>query len=86
MEYGITNKSNTSVNHTSNAISELIQQFLGDIVQTFKMGGTYDDKYSPRSGIFSAAAFAFISTKNRLKVYSTSQLLFGHDTILPIKN
>ena len=36
--------------------------------------------------ILVAAAFVIISTTNRLKVYSPGKLLFGLDTILPIKH
>ena len=37
-------------------------------------------------GILAASEFAIFSTTNRLKGYSPGQLVFGCDTILPIKN
>ena len=47
---------------------------------------TYVDKDDPWSGILDAAEFLIFSTINRLKVYSMGKLVFGCDTILPIKH
>ena len=47
---------------------------------------THFDKEETWSGILAAAEFAIRSTKNRLKGYSTGQLVFGHDMIILIKH
>ena len=63
-----------------------INQVILNLVRTFNTTEIYVDKDDPRSGIFSAAAFAIRSTTNRLKCYISGQLLFGHDVILPIEH
>ena len=83
-EYGITAKPNNSGNSTSNAILEQIHQVLGNLVHTFNISETYFDKYDPWLDILSAVAFKNISTTNGLTVYSTGQLLFVRDMLIPI--
>ena len=46
----------------------------------------YVDRYDPWSGVLLLAEFAIFSTTNRLKDYSLGKLVFGRDTILPIKH
>ena len=75
-EYGINAKPSTSGNSNSNEILKRIYQVLGNLVKE-------NDQWM---GILDAAALVNISTKNRLKVYSPGQLLFGRDTILLIKH
>ena len=69
----------------SNAILEHIRQVLGNLVRNFKIQQTYVDKNDPWRGILAAAAFAILSTTRRQQGYSPGQLIFGRDTILPIK-
>ena len=83
-EYWKTAKPNTSGNSTSNAILEQIHQVLGNLVHTFNISETYFDKYDPWLDILSAVAFKNISTTNGLTVYSTGQLVFVRDIVIPI--
>ena len=70
----------------SNAVLESIHQVLGNLVRTFNISNqTYVDKDDPWTGILSATVFAISSRTNRKKGYSPGQLIFGRDTILPIK-
>ena len=71
----------------SNEVLERIHQVLGNIVRTFNIfTQTYVGKNDPWLGILAAAAFATVSKTNMQKGYSTGQLIFGRDIILPIKN
>ena len=70
----------------SNAVLERSHQVLENLVQTFNISQTYVDENDPQTGILAAAAFAILSTTNRLKFYSTVQFLFGHEMILTIKH
>ena len=55
-------------------------------MRTVKIKETYDNEDDPWLGILEAPAFAISSTTNRSKGYSTVQLVFIHDMILPIKH
>ena len=55
-------------------------------MRTCNITQTYVDEDDPRLGILAAESLKTISTTNWLKVYSPDQLLFGYDTILPIKH
>ena len=70
----------------SNAILERIHQVLGNLVRNFNISETYVDTDDLWSVILSAEAFEILSTTNRLKGYSSGQLVFVRDTILLIKN
>ena len=70
----------------SNEVLERIHQVLGNIVRNFNIQQTYVDKNDQWTGIISAAEFLILSTTSRKKCYSTGQLIFGHDMILPIKH
>ena len=70
----------------SNAILERIQKVLGNLVRTCNITQTYVDKDEPRSDILAAEWFSIRSTTNRLKGNIPGQLVFGRDTILPIKH
>ena len=69
-----------------NALLEQINQVQGNIVRTFNIHQTYVDKNDPWTDILAAAAFAICSTNNRQNGYSSEQLIFGRDIILPIKH
>ena len=57
-EYGITDKSSTSVNPMSNAVLDWINQVLVNLVRTFNISTqTYVDEYHPWTGILAAAEF-----------------------------
>ena len=86
MEYRITDKPITSGNSTSNEILERRQQVLENLVQTCNITQTYADKDGPWLEILTASALLILSTTNMLKGYSTGQLVFGCDMILPIKH
>ena len=58
---------------------------MGNLVRNFNIRETYFDEYYPWLVILAGAAFVIISTENRLNGYSTGQLVFGGDTIIPIK-
>ena len=55
-------------------------------MRIFNITETYVDKYNPWLVILAAAAFLINSTTNGLKSYSTVQLVFGIDMIIPIKH
>ena len=61
-EYGITAKTRTSGNPTSNAILERIHHILGNLVQNYNIKNTYVDWDDPGSSILASAAFAIRST------------------------
>ena len=86
MEYGIVAKPITSGNTMSNVILEQIHQVLGNLVRTRNITQNYVDENDPSLGILATAAFAIITTTNRLKCYSLVQLIFGCNMILPIKH
>ena len=68
IEYSIIAKPSTSVNPTSNAILERIQQVLGNIVRTFNITLTYVDEDDPWSGILAEASF-LIRSKTIKRLY-----------------
>ena len=70
----------------SNAILERIRQVQGNLVRTFNVQQTYADKNDMCTRILAAEAFAILSRTSRQKMYSPGQLIFGRDTILPIKH
>ena len=86
MEYGITSKPITLVNPTYNEILERIHQVLGNLLRTFNITQAYFDRDDPWRDILCAAEFSIHSTKNMLKGYILSQLLFGHTMILSINH
>ena len=70
----------------SNEVLESIQQVIGNLVRNFNISThNYIDKNDPWTGILAPAAFKMISKTNGQKGYSPVQLIFVHDTILPIK-
>ena len=87
MEYTITSKPSTSGNPMSNAVLEMIQQVLGNLVRTFNIStNTYVDRHDPQTGILAAAEFVLFSTTNRQKGYSPGQLIFCRYMVISIKN
>ena len=83
---GITAQPSTSENTMSNAELEQIHQVLGNLLQTCNITQSYIDEENPWLGILYSAAFVIGSTTERLKGYSTVQLIFGCDTIIPMKH
>ena len=55
-------------------------------MQTCKIIQTYVDKDNPLLGILAEAKFVILSEKNRYKVYSQGQLVFGRDMIILTKH
>ena len=76
MEYGIIDKPNTLGDLMYNTILEWIHQILDILVQTCNITQTYIDKADTWLGILTAASFSIHLAKNRLKGYSTGQLVF----------
>ena len=70
----------------SNAVLGQTHQVQVNLLRTCNITQSYIDKDDPCSGILSAAAFEIHSTTNRIKRYSTGQLVFFRDMILPIKH
>ena len=70
----------------SNAVLERIHQVLRNIVRTCSITHYYVDKQNPWLVILVASSFAIHSTKNGIRFYSPVQLIFGRDTIIPIKH
>ena len=69
-----------------NAVLAQIHQVLVNLVRNFNISQTYVDEYDPWLGILAAEAFTNFSTTNRQNFYSTDQLIFGRDIILPIEH
>ena len=69
----------------SNLVLERIHQVIGNLVRNYNINRTYVDKDYQKSEILTAVVFAIFSTANGLKYYSPVQLVFGCDTIPPIK-
>ena len=87
MEYGITAKPSTYGSPMSNVVLERIHQFQRNQVENFNISTqTYADKNDLWTGILYAVVFEIISTINRHNGYSSGQLNFGRDIILPIKH
>ena len=84
-EYSILVNPITLANPTINVILEQIRAVLGNLFLIYNIIDNYIEKDNMWLRILAAAAFTFISTKNRVKCYSTYQLVFGHDMILLIK-
>ena len=72
-------------NTTSNDILELVHQFLGKLVQKYKVKQTTVYEDDPCIIILAASAFVICSNTNRLKLYTMIQLIFGQDMILRIQ-
>ena len=68
-----------------NIVLEKIHQVLGNLVQNYNMTQTYVDEDDPWLVILTAEEFAIRLEANSLKGYSPGQVVFGRDTILPIK-
>ena len=66
----------------SNTVLERIHRVIGNLVQTCNITHQYVDKDEPWLGILASAAFAILSTTNRLKGYILVQLRFFCDIIL----
>ena len=86
MEYRITAKPSTLVYPTSKEILGWIHQVLVKLLQTFNITQTYADEYDPWLDILTEAAFAILSTTNRLKGYSLGKIFYGHDMIILIRH
>ena len=86
IEYSIAAKPINLVNPTSNAILERIHHLIGNLVHPFNITQAYFDRDDPWRDILCAAEFSIHSTKNMLKGYILSQLLFGHTMILSINH
>ena len=70
----------------SNTVLEWIHQVIGNLVRTCNITQTYADEDGPWLEILTASALLILSTTNMLNGYSTGQLVFGCDMILPIKH
>ena len=68
-----------------NAVLELINQVLGNLVRNFNTSQSYVDKDDPWSGILATAASTILPTTNSQKGYSPDQFIFVRDMILLIK-
>ena len=73
-------------NQTSNAILEVIELDLCDLINTYNIKETcvYEDGWF--LVILAAAAFAIRSTAKRLKGYTPIQLICVHDMILLVNH
>ena len=59
---------------------------MDSLVRTCNITHNYVEKDDQWSRILAAAEFAIFSTTNRLECYSSGQLIFVCDMILPIKH
>ena len=67
----------SSINPTSNVISEIIHSVLGNPVWTYNVQETYVDKDDPWLVILASASLTVHSTLNILKFWTLLQLTFS---------
>ena len=85
-EYVIKTNPDSSGNPQENANMEIINQVLGNLVQTCKLHETYVGDTDPWMVILAAAAFAVRSTYHRNKGKSRVQLVLDRYMIPPINH
>ena len=83
-KYGIKTKPNSSGNPQDNSIIYIINQVLGNIVQTYNLQGKYVDDTDLSMGILVAAAFVVRSTYHSTKGKIPCQIDLGRGMILSI--
>ena len=82
--YGLKRKPITTSNPQYNAIIKQTFQTIGNIIRTFDMSNIVNNY--PWSDILVATMFAVCTTYHTTLQSSTTQLLFGQNTILNIKH
>ena len=83
--YGMKKQRSTEYNPQSNGIIERVHQVVGDMTRTFELDEKVLDDLDPFSELISSVGFAVRSTYHTTLEHTPSQLVFGRDTILPIK-
>ena len=85
-EYGIKKRGISPRNPQANSILERIHQVIGNMIKTFKIYDREDlEEQDPWSGILSAIMFGVRATYHTTLDATPTQLVFGRDSILPIK-
>ena len=70
----------------STVVLERIHQVFRNLLRNFNISQTYVDENDLWTRILAATSFAISSTTNRVKGYSTDQLVLVRYIILPIKH
>jgi hypothetical protein len=83
--YGIKKKNNTPLNPQSNRIIERVHLTINASLRTAEIDGRGKDKKDPWGPFLSSAAYAIRSTFHTTLKATPGQLVFGNDTVLPIK-
>ena len=85
-DYGIKKKPITTRNPQANGIIERIHQTIGHMICTFCFRKMILDKDGPLSGILGAFIFATRTTAHITNKATPTQLVFGCDVILNVKD
>ena len=85
-EYRIKKRGISPRNIQANSILERIHQVISNMIKTFKIYDREDlEEQDPWSGILSAIMFGVRATYHTTLNATPTQLVFGRDTILPIR-
>ena len=83
-DQGVPSNSISVRNPQANTIMERVHQTIGNIIRTFKIQEMDLDNENPWRGILSSTMFAIQSMVYTIMQHTTSQLVFGRDSILNI--
>ena len=83
-EYGIKKKPITARNPQANSIIERAHQTIGQMLRTFRVQDT-ENLVNPLDGILAAVSFALRATVHTTTQYTPTQMVFGRDHVLNLK-
>jgi len=86
-DYNVKRKLITTRNPAANAIVERVHQTIGNMIRSFQVQNLeISDKEFSWTGILQAVSFAIRSTVHTTVRATPMQLVFGRDSILPIRH
>ena len=83
-DYGLRKKPITARNPQANSIIERVHQTIGQMLRTFRVQDT-ENLINPLDGILAAISFALRATVHTTTQYTPTQMVFGRDHVLNIK-
>ena len=83
-DYGLRKKPITARNPQANSIIERVHQRVGQMLRTFRVQDT-ENLVNPLDGILAAISFALRATVHTTTQYTPTQIVFGRDHILNLK-
>ena len=83
-DYGVRKKPITARNPQANSIIERVHQTVGQMLRTFRVQDT-ENLVNPLDGILAAISFALRATVHTTTQYTPTQMVFGRDHVLNIK-